>query len=330
MARQSDQKQKLLYVRDILLETDAEQPVTVEELRIALKRQGIEAERKSIYNDIETLTEHGIDIIRERRGKQTYYYVGARLFELAELKTLVDSVQAAKFLSTKKSMQLIKKLASLSSRHERTLLNRQVYVQNRIKSSNEGIFYNVDAIHTAIGRDRTISFRYWRYEMGAKRTYRRNGERYRVSPYALVWDDENYYMIAYDADAALLKHYRVDKMENITVEETERSGKDVFAAVDMSLYTRRNFSMFTGEEAEVTLRVRSDFVGVLLDRFGTGIPMEKQSDEYLLARVRVAVSPQFYGWICSLNGGISILSPDFVRDGLNELLERVRFAQTQS
>ena len=328
MARQRDQKQKILYVRDILMETDAEQPVTVEEIRLALQRQGIDAERKSIYNDIDTLEAYGMDILRERRGKQTYYYVASRLFELAELKTLVDSVQAAKFLSTKKSMQLIKKLASLSSRHERTLLNRQVYVQNRVKGTNEGIFYNVDAIHTAIGQDRMVSFRYWRYELGGKRNYRKNGERYRVSPFALVWDDENYYMIAYDQKAERLKHYRVDKMENITVEEEERIGKEAFRSVDMSLYTRRNFSMFSGEEAEVTLRVRNDFLGVLLDRFGTDLPLEKQDDEHLLTRVRVAVSPQFYGWRCSMNGGVSILAPAHVQKGLSELLDQVRFSHS--
>lgn len=327
MAKGSNQKLKLLYLRDLLLETDAEHPAKMEDLLAGLHRNGIDAERKSIYSDLEALRLYGLDVLSEKQGKNTVYYVGERTFQLAEVKTLVDSVQAAKFLSERKTMSLIKKLASLSSRHEASLLKRYVYVQDRVKSDNETIFYTVDAIHTAVEQDRKIEFLYWQYNADKKKVYRRDGRRYSVSPFALVWDDENYYLIAYDSEQSILKHYRVDKMERITVTEQEREGKAVFDKVDMAAYTRRNFSMFTGEEVEVVLRVENGLMGVLVDAFGNKVVTRKLDGEHITAHVRVAVSPQFFGWISSLGGGIAIESPDFVRIEFLKMLETVAAAQ---
>ena len=203
MAKGQNQKLKLLYLRDLLLETDADHPVTMEEILARLKASGVDAERKSIYSDIEALRLYGMDIELAKQGRCASYYLNAREFEPAELKLLVDSVQAAKFLSEKKSLNLIKKLASLSSRHEAELLNRQLFVQNRDKSSNETIYYAVDAIHSAIAADVQIRFRYWQYNTDKKQVFRHGGKAYRVSPYALIWDDENYYLVAYDAEVGL-------------------------------------------------------------------------------------------------------------------------------
>ena len=251
--KRENQKCKILVIRDLLLETDEQHPLTVADLIAALNGRGIDAERKSVADDIAALTDYGMDIESVAVGKRKGYYLASRAFEPAELKMLVDSVQAAKFLSPKKTRALIKKLAALSSRGEAALLKRQLYLSDRGKTDNESVFYNIDAVHTAIGENREISFVYWQYDLRKKRVPRRNGARYCVSPFALVWDDEFYYLIAYDAEDARIKHYRVDKMNRITILDSERKGRDAFAAIDMGEYTSRNFSMFAGEEADVVL-----------------------------------------------------------------------------
>lgn len=324
--KRENQKCKILVIRDLLLETDEQHPLTVADLIAALNGRGIDAERKSVADDIAALTDYGMDIESVAVGKRKGYYLASRTFEPAELKMLVDSVQAAKFLSPKKTRALIKKLAALSSRGEAALLKRQLYLSDRGKTDNESVFYNIDAVHTAIGENREISFVYWQYDLRKKRVPRRNGARYCVSPFALVWDDEFYYLIAYDAEDARIKHYRVDKMNRITILDSERKGRDAFAAIDMGEYTSRNFSMFAGEEADVVLDCDESVIGVIVDRFGTGISVHPEGNRFR-AYVRVAVSEQFFGWIAALGGAVRIVSPQPVRDRFEALLDRVRSAQ---
>ena len=319
-------KFKLLMIRDLLLETDELHPFTVADFLERLKAEGIEAERKSVADDLLTLSEYGMDVESVAVGKKKGYYLASRAFEPAELKMLVDSVQAAKFLSAKKTERLIKKLATLSSRGEAALLRRQLYMNERGKSENESIFYNIDAIHSAIGENREITFLYWQYDVNKKRVPRRNGARYRVSPYALVWDDEFYYLIAYDAEDGKFKHYRVDKMNRITITETPRNGAEAFAAIDMSAYTSRNFSMFAGEEADVVLDCDAAVIGVIVDRFGTDVFLHETPSGFT-AFVRVAVSEQFFGWVAALGGAVRIRSPKPVKEQFEAMLERVQNAQ---
>ena len=210
-----------------------------------LDQNGITAERKSIYTDIETLRTYGMDIIREAGN----YYVGSRHFELPELKLLVDSIQSSKFITYKKTGSLIKKIEEMASIYEAQLLNRQVYVTNRIKSMNESIYYNVDEIHNGIAHNKKIRFRYFEYTIAKERSFRKNGEFYEVSPYALTWDDENYYMVAYDSDAESIKHYRVDKMTDISVTDKERGGKEHFESLDMGTYAKKVFGMSSAQPA---------------------------------------------------------------------------------
>ena len=324
--KHENQKCKILVIRDLLLETDELHPLTVADFIAALKERGIEAERKSVADDLLALSEYGMDIESVAVGKRKGYYLASRMFEPAELKMLVDSVQAAKFLSPKKTRGLIKKLAALSSRGEAALLRRQLYISDRGKTDNESIFYNIDAIHGAIGEDREITFVYWQYDLSKKRVPRKSGARYRVSPFALVWDDEYYYLIAYDAEDARIKHYRVDKMNRITIADTERQGKDVFASLDMSVYTSRNFSMFAGEEADVVLDCDAGVIGVIVDRFGADVSVHADGDRFT-AFVKVAVSEQFFGWIAALGGAVRIVSPQPVKDRFLALLDRVKAAQ---
>ena len=324
--KHDNQKCKILVIRELLLETDEQHPLTVQDFIDKLKERDIAAERKSVTDDLLTLSEYGMDVESVAVGKRKGYYLASRMFEPAELKMLVDSVQAAKFLSPKKTMRLIKKLAALSSRGEAALLRRQLYISDRGKTDNESIFYNIDAIHGAIAEDHEITFLYWQYDLNKKRVPRREGARYRVSPYALVWDDEFYYLIAYDAADARIKHYRVDKMNRITIGDAERQGKDVFKALDMSAYTSRNFSMFAGEEADVVLDCDAGVIGVIVDRFGTDVSIHPNGDRFT-AFVRVAVSEQFFGWVAALGGTVRIVSPQPVKEQFLGLLDRVRKAQ---
>ncbi len=324
--KRENQKSKILVIRDLLLETDDQHPLTVQDILEQLKNRAISAERKSVADDLQTLADYGMDIVSVAVGKRKGYYLASRTFESAELKMLVDSVQAAKFLSPKKTARLIKKLAALSSRGEAALLKRQLYLSDRGKTENESVFYNIDAIHGAIAEDCEITFVYWQYDLNKKRVPRKSGARYRVSPFALVWDDEFYYLIAYDAEDARIKHYRVDKMNRITIAETERQGKDVFAALDMSAYTSRNFSMFAGEEANVVLDCEARLIGVIVDRFGTDVSVHPNGERFE-AFVKVAVSEQFFGWVAALGGAVRIISPEPVKERFLALLDRVQKAQ---
>lgn len=318
MARSSMQKQKLLYLQKILLEkTDENHGLTANEIKSALEAYGIKTERKSLYDDLKILETFGIDICRTRTST-VKYYVASRDFEMPELKLLVDAIQSSKFITHKKSLSLIKKLENLVSENDGKQLQRQVYVANRVKTINEKIYYNVDTIHNAISRNRQISFKYcmWQVNFGTDkkivRTERRNGEAYLVSPWALCWDDENYYLIAYDANADMIKHYRVDKMESIEIVDYERDGGQNFEKFDIAGYTKGVFSMFGGEEADVRLSVDNDLIGVIVDRFGMDVFISKESDTSFVVSVKVMLSPQFYAWVFGLGDKVRILSPEKV------------------
>lgn len=313
----------------LLDKTDEAHPITMDEILRQLKEQGISAERKSVYDDIEALRLYGFDVCLTR-SKVIGYYIGNRTFELPELKLLVDSVQSSKFVTEKKTFALIKKLVSLSSIYEAQLIKRQVYVRNRIKSMNESIYYNVDRIHNGIASDRKITFRYYEYDINKKKRFRKNGERYCVSPFALTWDDENYYLIAYDAEAGILKHYRVDKMDRIEVEQSERDGKETFKDLDMAVYTKRTFAMFGGEEMPVTIQFANRLIGVVIDKFGKDIRITKVGDEHFTITTPVVVSPQFYAWVFGLQGDATLVAPQSVVDGFEKHIAIVLEAQQKT
>ncbi len=314
----SNQKLKILYLLKVLLEnTDEEHDITMQQIINYLEGYDVTAERKSLYDDMEKLRDFGYDIIMTQYGKSFHYKIGSRDFELAELKLLVDSVQSARFLSEKKSAALIRKLESLASRHEASKLHRQVYVSGRVKSMNESIIYNVDSIHSAIGADRKISFRYFNWNPQKQPELRHGGERYVISPWALTWSDDNYYMIGYDEKAGIIKHYRVDKMLDIRTEDIKREGRSSFKAVDVADYTKKMFSMFEGRESHVRMRCHNSMAGVIIDRFGKDVVMIKDGEEHFTVSVSVALSRHFLGWVMALGEGVEITGPD-------EVLEIVR------
>ena len=321
MARSAYQKLKPLYIMNYLLQnTDEDHPVTVNQIISYLEAQGISAERKSIYSDIEALQYFGLDIVQAGSGRSCGYYVAHRNFELPELKLLVDSVQSSKFITHRKTATLIRKIERLASVHEAQLLNRQVFVKNRIKTMNESIYYNVDEIHSGISKNKKIRFLYFEYNVQKERQYRRNGEYYVVSPFALTWDDENYYMVAYDSDAAMIKHYRVDKMEKISILEEDRDGLEAYQALDMAVYARKTFGMFTGQEEQVVLRFENHLVGAVLDRLGRDAFIVPDGPDHFTVRADVIVSPQFFAWVFGFGDSARIMGPETVVDKMREQL----------
>ena len=323
MPKSSNQKLKPLYLMQMLLErSDENHPLTVQDMIDELSQHDISAERKSIYADLEALQLFGLDIVRSK-GKSTGYYIASRDFELPELKLLVDSVQSSKSITHRKTLSLIKKIEGLASVYDAQLLQRQVYVRNRVKSMNESVYYNVDEISGAISRDRIIRFKYFEFDVNKERRYRHDGKVYEISPFALMWDDENYYMLGYDQEAEKLKHYRVDKMTNIESAETERSGKELFAGMDMSSYSKQVFGMFTGSEQTVKLRFENRLAGAVIDRFGKEVMLIPDGEEHFTVSADIAVSPQFYAWVFGFGTAVEILTPDSARQELAQLAKSV-------
>ena len=324
MPRAEKQKLKILYVMEYLLRaSDEAHPVTVARIVEELARHGITAERRSVLEDMEALRDYGLDIVRTGANRYAAYYVASREFELPELKLLVDSIQSSRFLTQKKTAALIKKIETLASVHEAQLLQRQVFVTGRVKTMNESIYYNVDAIHSGITENRQIWFRYFEYTVEKKRRYRRNGDFYCVSPFALTWDNQNYYLIAYDADAGFIKHYRVDKMTDIETIDRERNGLAEYRALDMSGYTEKVFGMFAGKEVRVRMRFTEHLAGAVLDRLGQEVMLIPEEDGQFTVSADVVPSPQFFAWITGFGPEAQILGPEHIVKQMRGFIDSV-------
>ena len=324
MPKSSHQKLKLIYLMKILLErTDEAHSITMHEIVDALAAYGISAERKSLYNDIENLRIYGLDIIGTQKDRTSSYYIGSRPFELAELKLLVDSVQASKFITEKKSNELIKKIEGLTSRYEASQLHRQVFVSGRVKTMNESIYYNVDRIHMAIAENSKVVFQYFQWNVDKKMELRHEGAFYEVSPWSLSWDNGNYYLIAYDSREGIIKHFRVDKMLNIESNGKVREGKQAFRLFDMAAYAKKMFGMYGGKEVWVSIECDNSFAGIMIDRFGKDVSMIRLDDKSFVVNVEVAVSRQFIAWIIGLGDGVTLVGPDQVVEMMNEEIDRL-------
>ena len=321
MSKRGKPRGRILTLLEVLnRRTDEDHPLSAPQLLEELEARGIKAERKSIYESISVLQEQGYDVILQR-GKG--YYLGEREFQLAELKLLADAVQASKFVTVQKSQQLIEKLSRQASDYQAASLQRQVYVAGKTRSDNERVYYTIDALYEAIAQNRQVSFRYFDYDKRRKKVYRHNGAVYTVSPYTLLRDNENYYLVAYDAGHEDLRHYRVDKMDSLTLLQQEREGELVFAASSPGHYADRHFGMFRGEEEKVVLRCQNEMAHVILDRFGEDVQLIPDKGETFRAVVTVVVSPQFFGWLVGLNGGAEILEPEYVRHRFRQTLTKL-------
>lgn len=316
-----NQKLKLLYLAKIMQEkTDDEHRLTLPEIQEELAKYDIEANRKTLYDDIAVLNDFGIEIIKQQEGYKTLYHCGKREFEPAELRLIIDAIASSKFITIRKSKQLIKKLEKMVSIHEAKLLDREVIVSDRVKNMNESIFYTVDVIQNAIANNRRIRFRYFSWNMKGEMEFHHDGEYYDVSPWALCWDSENYYLVGYDTNIDEIRHYRVDKMMNTEELQEKRSGSKEFKAKGIDAYTKKHFRMVGGVEERVTLLCQNEMANVIIDQFGKETKLQKAEAEHFRVRVDVVVSDQFIGWIIALGGKVVIEGPEGVRERAKALM----------
>ncbi len=318
--KNSNQKLKMLYLSRIFTRyTDEEHALTIAEIIEMLAENGISAERKTLYNDIQLLKDFGLDIVMNN-GKQYSYYLASRDFELPELKLLADAVASSRFLTDKKSRELLRKIEDLASVYEGKQINRQVYVANRVKSMNERIYLNVDIIHRAINEKKQISFRYFDYDLNKKKQYR-DGVRV-ASPFALTWDDERYYLVAfYPKRPDSYTNFRIDRMEEIKILED----KVAKVPLDFSLseYMNSTFSMFSGEIKDVKLRFHNSLINVVLDRFGKSVIIIPDGDEHFTVSVSIRTGAPFYGWLFQFGTKAEIVRPSAIKQEYLDMLKEV-------
>ena len=320
----ADEKLKILQLRQLLLdETDKEHPLNAAQIiEKMMSLYGFSYNRKTIYADVERLKSYGM-LIEQNRGQNGGYYVVNRNFELPELKLLVDAVQSSKFITKKQSAELIKKLERETSRENAKQLQRQVFIYNRIKTGNMAIYNNVDVIHAAIHDILQIGFRYCEWTIQKKLTCRKDGAEYIISPWALTWDDENYYLVGYDAEKEMIKHYRVDKMQDTRIIDRKRLGRDRFEDFDLAAFARKTFGMYGGQDTDVTLNCDNSLIGVVIDRFGKDVMIVPRKNGRFAAHVVVTVSSQFFGWVTGIGDKMYIEGPEPVREEYKEFMRRV-------
>ncbi len=312
-AHVTPQRLRTLYVMKILLEySDEHHTLSASDIVRYLKDYGVKAERKVIYTDVAILDKFGIDIMTV---PNVGYYVNSRDFELPELKLLVDAVQSSKFITEKSSRILIKKLEGLTSKMNGEQLQRQVFIRNRLKSENSSIFYNVDKIHAALLQNVQVSFKYCEWTIRKQLRVKKDGDLYIVSPWALTWDDENYYLVGCIRieDRIEVRHFRVDKMKDLELlDGVERVGEDVFVGFDLAAFAKKTFGMYGGPDYLVTLNCDNRLVGVVIDRFGKEVPILPVDENRFETKVLVSVSPQFFGWVTGIGSGMRIAGPEAV------------------
>ncbi len=318
MAKSVNQKQKLFRLFEILMrETDDENGISMSQIISYLDEFGIKAERKSIYDDFLTLDSLGYPVL-QIPGKPPTYTLECRPFDLPELKMLVDAVQVSKFITARKSREIINKLGKFAGRKSYEL-SRQVYIEDRTKTENSATIYTIDEIHRAINEKRRLNFKYFDYNSNKEVVYRHNGRIYEVSPCALIWNDENYYLVAYEEESDLIKNYRVDKIKNARVSELPRSKSKKVENFNPSDYSQKIFVMYSGREELVTVEFEERLASVVIDRFGHDITFTK-TDFGFKVTLKVMVSPTFFAWILGFGESARILSPESVQ---NELKDRL-------
>ena len=320
MSKKENQKLKLMKLLEILMrETDEEHGLSMPMIISKLEEQGISAERKSIYDDFFALEQLGFSVCRTETRPPMYKLEG-KIFELAELKMLVDAVQASKFITAKKSREIIEKLEKFTSLYNARELSRRVYVDDRVKTVNHSSIYSIDTIHCAINNAKKLSFKYFDYDGEKKKVFRHNGAPYIVSPYSLMWDDEKYYLVGYDENENIIKNFRVDKMQDVNLVDEPAVKDEKHDKFNPADYSKKIFGMYGGREELVTIECREKLAGVMIDRFGTE-PVFIKTDFGFKFSLRVMISPNFYAWILGFGNDVRIISPQEIR---NEFVEKLK------
>lgn len=322
MRNYANPKLKLLYLKQFFEEcTDEDHSATMPQILEYLESKGIHAERKGIYADINYLEDFGMELRDEDKERNKTYRLLDRDFEPSEIKLILDSVASSKFLSEKKSMDLMTKLEKLVSVHQRQSLRRQIKVTGRVKSMNGSVMYNVDAIHVAIASDKTVKFKYFHYNTEKEREYSHDGKPYEVSPWTLLYDNSNYYLLAFVDDD--IRTFRVDRMAEVNHGAKNRQGKEQFEAFDLVSFTKATFGMYLGKEEKVEMLFHNSLIDTVIDKFGKEVFVTPVDDTHFKIAVPVAISPQFFGWIFGLGGKATILGPKSVVKKMKETLKKV-------
>lgn len=308
------QKQKLLCILKIFMEqTDDAHKLTCAEIISQLRTYGIDVERKTLYDDIQTLVDFGIDIVSEREGRSNVYYVASRLFQEEELFVLADAVASSKFLTQKKANELIKKLQQLTSKYQAQHLRRTVYVGDRTRTYNEKIYYTTDRIHQAMYNNWQISFKYSEYDVKKKQHYRHDGEIYRVSPYYLIWENDCYYLVCYCNKHEKICRYRVDRMADVDIVQIKRRELSLSEEA-LAKNLRATYNMYGGTQVSVVLEMSNKLINVIIDRFGEEIHLNEISEDRFTVRIDVQISPTFWGWLFQFGNEAKVISPKWVAE----------------
>ena len=304
-------KPRLLVLCKMFYElTDEAHPMSTFEIIDYLCEHGVPANNKTLRSDLKLLKDMDIDIVTVT-GRPNKYFLGARLFEMPEIKLLLDAVASSRFITKSKSKELSRKLTSLTSENQRKQLIRHMYTTGRVKPGNENVFYYVDLINNAIEFKRKISFRIIEFDGRKKKVLRHDGEVYVMSPYAMYWSDDFYYVVGWSDKRETMAAYRIDRMEEPQILDDKAVKKPKgFRITD---YSHKVFEMFAGEEVRVKLEVRNDLMKYVIDRFGMKFETEPATDETTYCYVDVCLSPTFYGWVFGFKGGIKILDPPKAR-----------------
>ena len=314
MANTGNQKQKLLCIMRMLQEeTDASQGLSMPQIIERLEVQGIKAERKALYRDLEALRGAGFEIRKLPTRPVQYALIRSEL-GIDDVMMLVDVVQSSPFLTERKSNQLVRSLKKLVSERERKMLEKRVHVHGRIRNQNESVFHSVDKIHEALQRRRKIEFLYFSYDTNKNPQPRHDGKLYVVTPVKVVYADNNYYLAAYDDEDQLIKTYRVDRMKIAQMSSKPATRCAEIANYGMDSFEYQRFGMYHGEPKCVTLHVNSELMDAIVDRFGRGVEVVKATESSADVRVNVEVSPQFFGWLAGLDGKVTIRAPKKLKE----------------
>lgn len=332
MAKFKNQKLKLLYLQKIMFEnTDEDHGLTLQEIIDELEKYDIQAERKSLYSDIELLAQYGFEITHAKNGRRVEYKLtSGRKFQLAEVKLMIDAIQSTRFITKRKTYDLIKKLEKEVSVHEAKQLQRTVFIEKRSKTYNESIYVSIDNIYRAIQKQKQISFNYYEWYVsygGAEKVFlraKKDGKPYQVSPWCMIWDDEKYYLVAYDHLQSKVKHFRIDKIKNVEILDTPQRGMKAIESFDVSAYVKQTFGMFGGDTPqEVTLRIDNRLIGVIKDRFGEDFVVMRADEARSDIVVSVYPSQQFFGWVFGLGNKVTLISPQSVVEDFKKNIQKI-------
>jgi len=322
MAQDNYRKIKLLKLLDMLRhETDEQHPLSTTQICTKLGNMGIVCDRRTLPRDIATLNDQGYEIMSVMIGHDKCYYVEDRSFSIPELKILIDAVQAASFVTEKKTAELIKKIANLGGSHSAEILQRNMVCFNTRKHSNESIYYNVDYLEDAIEQKKKVIFRYFDLDENGQKVYRRNGHHYVVEPIALVFNEDNYYMVCYSAKHDSTANYRIDRMDAVEIIDEDVCEKAIEFRSSVDCFTEQAFKMYGGQLVDITIQFSDKLIGVVYDKFGEDTKMVRINGNDCVASVKVQISPTFWGWLFQFGKQMTVLSPEGL---IHEYKQRLR------